>query len=294
MQAYQLARASGSLGVRTVMLPLSHQLDEYLAIGLVGPMGDDHLRIGGMKFYTDGAITGGTAVFSKPMGSRGQYAGTLYHQPAELADLLRRAAGAGWQLAIHTMGDRAMGIMLDGVQAAMAAAPDGDPRHRIEHGTWPTPEQLRRIAELGMLPVTQPGTIPELADIWRDHLGERVHHAMPLRDQLELGIRPAISSDAFVQSYRPLDTLAAAVLRQTPSGVRIGPDQELTIAEALAAHTINAARAIHMEHRIGSIEAGKLADLVVLDGDLLGSSTDALRALPVWMTVVGGEVGYRA
>jgi len=294
MQAYQLARTRGDLPIRTVMLPLSHQLDEYLAIGLVGPMGDDHLRIGAMKFYTDGAITGGTAMFSQPMGSRGQYPGSLYHQPAELASLLRRAAGAGWQLAIHTMGDRAMGIMLDAVEAAMAAAPDGDIRHRIEHSTWPTPEQLARIARLGMVPVTQPGSIPELGDIWHDHLGDRVHRAMPLRDQLELGIRPAISSDAFVQSYRPLDTIAAAMHRVTPSGFRVGPDQELKVEEALTAHTINAARAIHMEDRIGSIEVGKLADFAVLDGDLLGTPADAIRHIPIWMTVVGGEVLHSA
>ena len=294
MQAYQLARTQGDLPIRTVMLPLSHQLDEYLAIGLVGPLGDDHLRIGAMKFYTDGAITGGTAMFSVPMGSRGQYPGSLYHQPAELADLLRRAAGAGWQVAIHTMGDRAMGIMLDAVEAAMAAAPDGDIRHRIEHSTWPTPEQLTRIARLGIVPVTQPGSIAELGDIWHDHLGERVHHAMPLRDQLELGIRPAISSDAFVQSYRPLDTIAAAMQRITPSGFRVGPDQELTVEEALAAHTINAARALHMEDRIGSIEVGKLADFTVMDGDLLAAPAEAIRRMPIWMTVVGGEVLHSA
>jgi predicted amidohydrolase YtcJ len=294
MEAYQLARARGELGVRTVMLPLSHQLDQYLSIGLVGPYGDDHLRIGAMKFYTDGAITGGTAMFSQPMGSRGQYPGTLYHQPAELASLLRRAAAAGWQMAIHTMGDRAMGIMLDAVEAAMKAAPDGDIRHRIEHGTWPTPEQLERIASLGMVPVTQPGSIAELGDIWLDHLGERVHHAMPLRDQLNLGIRPAISSDAFVQSYRPLDTIAAATHRVTPKGFHVGPDQELSVEEAVAAHTINAARAIHMEDRIGSIEVGKLADFAVLDGDLLGASAQGIRDLPVWMTVVGGTVVHPA
>jgi predicted amidohydrolase YtcJ len=294
MRAYQLARTRGDLPIRTVMLPLSHQLDEYLAIGMVGPMGDDHLRIGAMKFYTDGAITGGTAMFSEPMGSRGQYPGTLYHQPAELARLLRRAAGAGWQLAIHTMGDRAMGIMLDAVEAAMAAAPDGDVRHRIEHSTWPTPEQLARIARLGMVPVTQPGSIAELGDIWHDHLGERVHRAMPLRDQLELGIRPAISSDAFVQSYRPLDTIAAAVHRVTPSGFQVGPDQQLTVEEAIAAHTINAARALHLEDRIGSIEVGKLADFAVLDGDLLATPADAIRQIPIWMTVIGGEVLHSA
>jgi predicted amidohydrolase YtcJ len=111
---------------------------------------------------------------------------------------------------------------------------------------------------------------------------------------LELGIRPAISSDAFVQSYRPLDTIAAAVRRVTPSGVRVGADQELTIEEALAAHTIDAARALHLEDRLGSIEAGKLADLTVIDGDLLAAAPEAIRDLPIWMTVVGGTTAYGA
>jgi predicted amidohydrolase YtcJ len=295
MNAYREARARGVLRIRTVALPLSHQLPELLAIGLAGPFGDDWLRIGGMKFYTDGAITGGTAVFSRPMGSRGQYPGTLYHEPAELAALLATAAHAGWQLAIHTMGDRAMEIMLDGVEGAIVAAPaDGDMRHRIEHGTWPTPEQLRRIARLGMVPVTQPGSITELGDIWRQNLGDRVERATPLREMLELGIRPVISSDAFVQSYRPLDTIAAAMRRVTPSGVRVGADQELTIEEALAAHTIDAARAIHMDDRIGSIEPGKLADLTIIDGDLLATPAESIRDLPIWMTVLGGSIAYRA
>jgi predicted amidohydrolase YtcJ len=290
LTAYREARARGVLRLRTVAMPLSHQLDELLEIGLVGPFGDDWLRIGAMKFYTDGAITGGTAMFSQPMGSRGQYPGTLYHEPAQLASLLRRAATAGWQLAIHTMGDRAMGIMLDAVEKAVAGAPDIDARHRIEHGTWPTPAQLTRIARLGMVPVTQPGSIIELGDIWFDHLGDRIHRAMPLRDQLDLGIRPVISSDAFVQSYRPLDTIAAAVRRVTPSGMRVGPDQELTVEEAVAAHTINAARVLHLDDRIGSIEPGKLADLAVVDGDLLATPAESIRDLPVWMTVVGGAI----
>jgi predicted amidohydrolase YtcJ len=294
MTAYRAARARDVLRIRTVMMPLSHQLDELLGIGLVGPFGDDWLRIGGMKFYTDGAITGGTAMFSRPMGSRGQYPGTLYHEPAELSGLLRTAAVAGWQLAIHTMGDRAMGIMLDAVEGAMTAGPAWDARHRIEHATWPTPEQLSRIAALGMVPVTQPGSIAELGDIWRDHLGDRIERATPLREALELGIRPVISSDAFVQSYRPLDTLAAAVRRVTPSGVRVGADQELTIEEALSAHTIDAARALHFDDRIGSIEPGKLADLAIIDGDLLATPAESIRDLAIWMTLVDGEVAYRA
>jgi predicted amidohydrolase YtcJ len=293
LTAYREARARGALRVRTACLPLSSQLDDYEAIGIAGPFGDERLWIAGMKFYTDGAITGGTAVFSRPIGARGQYPGTLYHEPDELRALLVRAAAAGWRLAIHTMGDRAIGIMLDAVESARGAAgPDRDHRDRIEHCTFPTAQQIGRIARLGMIPVTQPGSIRELGDIWREQLGERIERANPLREEIEAGIPVVISSDAFVQSYRPLDTISAAMRRVTPSGVRVGADQELTLDEALAAHTINAARALRMEDRFGSIEPGKVADLVVVDGDLATTEAEVLGGLGIRMTIVDGEIAY--
>jgi len=150
------------------------------------------------------------------------------------------------------------------------------------------------MATLGVIPVTQPGSIRELGDIWVRQLGERVHGAMPLRSWLELGIRPVISSDAFVQSYRPLDTISAACLRVTPSGVRIGPEQELGVEEALRAHTIDAAVALRLEDRLGSLEAGKLADVVVVDGDLLGTPPERIGGLGVWMTIQDGVIVHDA
>jgi predicted amidohydrolase YtcJ len=296
LTAYREAHARGALRVRTACLPLSSQLDDYERIGLAGPFGDDQLWIAGMKFYTDGAITGGTAAFSRPIGGRGQYPGTLYHEPAELLALLGRAARSGWQLAIHTMGDRAMGIMLDGVEAARGGrgVRDGDHRDRIEHCTWPTPEQITRIARMGMIPVTQPGSIRELGDIWREQLGDRIERANPLREEIEAGIPVVISSDAFVQSYRPLATMSAAMRRVTPSGVRVGADQELTLDEALAAHTINAARAVRVEDRLGSIEPGKVADLVVIDGDLRAAAPESLGDLTIRMTIVEGRIVHEA
>jgi predicted amidohydrolase YtcJ len=293
LTAYREARVRGALRVRTACLPLSSQLDDYEAIGLAGPFGDDRLWIAGMKFYTDGAITGGTAAFSRPIGGRGQYPGTFYHEPAELRELLVRAARSGWQLAIHTMGDRAMGIMLDAVEAARGTR-DDDHRDRIEHCTWPTPGQIGRIARLGMTPVTQPGSIRELGDIWREQLGDRIERANPLREEIAAGIPVVISSDAFVQSYRPLATVSAAMRRITPSGVRVGADQELTLDEALAAHTINAARALRMEDRIGSIAPGKIADLVVVDGDLRTTAPESLAELPIRMTMLEGKVMHEA
>jgi predicted amidohydrolase YtcJ len=270
-------------------MPLSNQLSALESLGIVGPIGDDDLRITGLKLYTDGAITAGTAVFSDGLGpSRSR--GTLYHEPSVFHELIRRAHADGWQLAIHTMGDAAHEIMLDGVEAAMRAHPREDARHRIEHGTFPTVEQQRRIASLGMTPVTQPGSVRELGDVWVRQLGERVHRVMPLQSMRALGIRPAISSDAFVQSYRPLDTVSAATFRVTPAGLRVGPEEELAIEEAIVSHTIDAARALRWDDRLGSLSAGKLADVAVIDGDLFATSPEQIGSLEMWLTIQGGRI----
>jgi predicted amidohydrolase YtcJ len=291
--AYRAANQRGTPGPRVVAMPLSHLLDELVEIGLAGPFGDDRLRIGAMKFYTDGAITAGTAAFSGGLGPA-RASGTFYHEPAAFKALIARAHEAGWQLAVHTMGDRAYDLLLDALEDAFRARPTADPRPRVEHGTYPTPEQRRRMAALGVTPVTQPGSIRELGNVWKGQLGDRIHEAMPLRAWLDLGIRPVISSDAFVQSYRPLDTISAATWRVTPDGTRVGPHHELTIEEAVRAHTIDAARAIRMEDRIGSLEPGKLADIAVVDGDLLRAEPARIGELGVRLTVLGGDVVHRS
>jgi predicted amidohydrolase YtcJ len=289
LAVYREAVARGIAGPRIAAMPLSNQLPALESLGIVGPMGDDRLRITGLKLYTDGAITAGTAVFEDGLGP-GRAAGTLYHDPPAFHELIRRAHADGWQLAIHTMGDAAHEIMLDGVEAAMRAHPREDARHRIEHGTFPTEPQQRRIAALGMTPVTQPGSVRELGDVWLRQLGERIHRVMPLRSLLRLGIRPAISSDAFVQSYRPLDTVSAATFRVTPSGLRVGPAEELSIEEAVLAHTIDAARSLRWEDRLGSLTPGKLADVAVIDGDVLATSPERIGALDVWLTIQNGRL----
>ena len=291
--AYRAARERRVPGPRIVAMPLSHLLDELVEIGLAGPFGDDRLRIGAMKFYTDGAITAGTAAFSEGLGPE-QSTGTFYHEPAAFNSLIARAHEAGWQLAVHTMGDRAYDRVLAAFEDAFRGRPDVDPRARVEHGTYPTSEQQRRMAALGVTPVTQPGSIRELGNVWKRQLGNRIHEAMPLRAWLDLGIRPAISSDAFVQSYRPLDTVSAATWRVTPDGTRVGPHHELTIEEAVRAHTLDAARAIRMEDRIGSLEPGKLADVAVLDGDLLAAEPARIGDLQVQLTILGGDVVHRS
>ncbi len=290
--AYREARRLGRLPVRTVCMPLSHQLEAYASIGLAGPFGDDRLWIGPMKLYADGSLIGGTAAFSEPYGERGEFAGSLYHEPEELRRLIVRAHALGWRVGVHTQGDRAMELVLGAFEAAHREHPREDPRFRIEHAGYPTLEQLRRMAALGVVTVNQPRYLVDSGDEFLARLGQRAHRLQPLREELELGIRVVLSSDSDVASYRPLDTIAAAVSRRTLAGRPIGADQALTVEEAIRAHTIDAAFAIGAEDRLGSIEPGKLADLVVLDGDPFAEPPERIPEIPVRMTLLAGEVAF--
>ncbi|MBI2469562.1 MAG: amidohydrolase [Candidatus Rokubacteria bacterium] len=294
LTVYREARRQDRLHVRTVCMPLSSQLRELRAIGLAGPFGDDRLAIGGMKFYADGSLIGGTAAFSAPEAEGPAPGGVTYWQPEELGAMIAEAHAGGWQVGVHAQGDRAIGAALDAIDSAMRTAPRPDPRHRIEHAGLPTQAQLERMAGLGVITVNQPLYLRDSGDEFLRRLGERAHRLQPLRDELILGIRVVLSSDAFVASHRPLETIAAAIRRRTQRGEPIGAAQALKLEEAVRAYTIEAARATFMEDRVGSLEPGKLADLVVVDGDLFAAPPERLADLPVWMTVVGGEVVWGA
>ena len=123
------------------------------------------------------------------------------------------------------------------------------------------PEQIARMARLGVIAINQPSYLYEMGDQFIADFGERVHALQPWRDELEAGVRVVISSDSDVASYRPLDTIAAALSRTTEGGASIGPDQALTLNEALFAHTVDAAFAVGWEDEIGSLAPGKRADL---------------------------------
>jgi predicted amidohydrolase YtcJ len=292
LRAYREARRVGRLPVRTACMPLSHQLETYASVGLATGFGDDHLWLAAMKFYADGSIIGGTAAFTEPYGERAEFQGLLYHDPDDLQDMIVRAHDLGWQVGVHTQGDRAMDITIQAFEAAQRHHRREDARFRIEHAGFPTAEQLRRMSDLGVITVNQPSYLRDSGDEFLTRLGERAHRLQPLREELDLGITVVLSSDSDVASYRPLDTIAAAVARRTLKGQPIGADQALTVEEAVRAHTIDAAFALGMEDRLGSLETGKLADLVVLDGDPFTTPTQQIADLGVWLTVLGGVISH--
>ena len=296
LSGYRAARERGLLGVRVTAMPISSQLDEYESLGIAGPLGDDRLAIGPMKFYADGALTGGTAAFTTPYGPKGEFTGSLYwaSEPAFQA-AIARAHAAGWQIGVHAQGDRAIDRVLDAYDGALMRHQRADHRHRIEHCGGPRPEQLDRMARLGIIAIGQPRYFWDAGDAWLAVFdADRAHRLQPYREMIDAGVQFALSSDAPVASYRPLDTIAAAIQRRTVSGAGIGPDQSLTVEEAVRACTLDAATSYFADDRLGSLEVGKLADVVVLDGDLFATSPQRIADLGVDMTLVDGEVAYRS
>jgi predicted amidohydrolase YtcJ len=291
--AYREARNRGVLGVRTVCMPLSHQFETYGALGIAGPLGDDRLCVGHLKVYADGSLTGGTAAFSADLAVRGQEA-TLFHDPDALVTLIADASKAGWRVAVHAQGDVAISLALDGFERGSEIGFLRDARPRIEHCGYPTPAGIARMRRLDVTAVNQPSYLFDYGDEYASALGDHIHDLQPWRDELDAGVRVVISSDSDVSSYRPLLTIANSMLRRTRDGATLGPRHRLTLDEALFAHTIDAAHAIGLEHRIGSLEPAKEADLTILGSDIRSVGPREVPEIPVLATIVGGEVMFDA
>lgn len=290
LRGYRAARERGALGIRTVCMPLSHQLDSYDAVGLVGPFGDDHLSIGHLKIYADGSLTGGTAAFSDGLGVTGQ-SGSYFHPPESLVGLIECAWVAGWRIGVHAQGDAAIAAVLDGFEAAARSAPHSDPRPRIEHAGLPLARGIERMKALDVIAVQQPSYLHDFGDEYHDSLGDLAHELQPFRAELDAGVRVVLSSDSDVASYRPLTTIAHAMLRRTMGGTVLGEHHRMTLEEALFAHTADAAFAIGLEHRVGSLEVGKAADLTWLASDLRAVPAEEIADVEVRGTWVDGRRG---
>jgi predicted amidohydrolase YtcJ len=291
LQAYREALRRGVLPIRTVCMPLSHQLDAFASVGLAGPFGDDRLSIGHLKVYADGTLTGGTAAFGDDLGIATQTA-SFFHEPDDLVATIGRAWADGWRVAVHAQGDRAISLVLDGFEAGAAASPRPDARPRIEHAGYPADAGIERMRAMEVTAVGQPSYLFDYGDEYLGSLGERAYDLQPWRAELDAGVRVVISSDSDVSSYRPLTTIANAMRRETREGIVLGPRHRLSLEEALFAHTIDAAYAVGLDARIGSLESGKAADLTLLSADVRGFAPQEIADLPVAATIIDGETMF--
>ena len=269
VETFFRAREAGALRLRVDMLVTSALLDDVLALGIHGRLGDDELAFAGIKLYADGTMGGETAYFPQGYASDPHNHGVRYHEPAELIDLIGRAHAAGLQTATHAQSPTAIGLVLGAVAAAQARAPRPDARHRIEHCGLPTDEQIAEMARLGVVPVPQPQHGRSFGDGVIRSVGPEVgRRYQPSGLFARAGLPVVLSSDAPVNRPQPLLAVQVAVERRTVAGTELGGEElRVDVLTALRGVTITAAWAAFREARVGSLESGKLADFAILGAD---------------------------
>jgi predicted amidohydrolase YtcJ len=246
-----------------------------------------------LKAFADGVVESRTAAMLDPYEGTSERGAPLWG-PDELAHAVRAADTRGWQVQVHAIGDAAIRQALD----AFAGAPP-DRRHRVEHIEAPSPLDIPRFVELGVIASMQPQHAEpnrNLFEIWSPNIGaERAAYGWPWRSILHSGAHVAFGTDWPVVPLDPAASLHVAVTRQTKAGEPAGgwlPDQRFKLAEALAAWTWGGAFAEHTEDRKGALAEGMLADIAVLDRNVLAAPLSELHALKVAATIVGGRVVY--
>jgi predicted amidohydrolase YtcJ len=316
LAAYVAARDQGRLHQRTELMVVSdafHPLAAHpgdgieigIDLGLRTGFGDDWLRLGPMKIFTDGSLVGRTAAMSAPYqgdpaegtteNSATENRGYLQADADRLTATIIAAHRAGWRVAAHAIGDRAIDLALDAFAAAADRYPRADPRHRIEHFAAARPDQVRRAAELGVLAVGQGRFASELGDGMLAAVGpDRRSWLYRQRSLLDAGLVLPGSSDRPVAAGAPLLGLHDMVNRRTATGAPFNPAEAITAAEALRAYTWGSAYASKQEHVKGSIEVGKLADFTALSEDPTVVAADRIAGLEVVATFIDGAPRYTA
>ena len=293
--AYQRLRAQGELGLRVVKFLPVDVLDSVLEVGLRAGLGDDWLRVGGIKVFADGALGSRTAAMLAPYAGEPENLGVVTTDAHTLRALARRATAGGLPLAVHAIGDRANRMVLDAL-AGVVRAGKGGLRHRIEHVQLLHPDDVGRLAALGVVASMQPIHATQDCEMAERYWGDRCASGYAWRSLLEAGTVLAFGSDCPVEDLNPFVGIHAAVTRRRADGFP-GPQgwypgQRLTVEEAVRAYTLGAAYAAGLEDRLGSLSPGKLADLIVLDRDIFVCDPMAIGKTQVVATMIGGRFVY--
>ena len=294
LQGYQDARDAGELMGRFYTHIDYADLDKLIAAGVHTGFGDEWVRVGAVKLFADGSISERTALLSEPYEGLGDFRGISRATRETLYEQARKAYAAGWQVGTHANGDVAIDTILGVYEQLQRELPRRDPRLRIEHCTLVTPDLVRRIKAAGVIPLPFAGYVYFHAEKMHFYGEERLQHMFAMRDFLDAGIRAAPGSDYTASPAEPMLWLRSEVTRTDAGGHTWGANQRITIEEAIRCSTVNGAYASFEESIKGTLEPGRLADLVVWDHDLM--TIDPLGFLNVKpeRTMLGGRWVYEA
>jgi hypothetical protein len=303
IQAYQILRERKDLPLRVGVIVSGREeglVESYIKAGMRTGFGDEWLRFIGVEWCPDCSTSGRTAAYYEPyvgtpvVGEPSPNYGMLLYEAEDIKARAIAAHKAGLRICMDGVGDRGIGFVLDAFEAALAAHPVKDHRMRVEHCCFVTPKILDRIKRLGVIDSSATAFMYDLGDAYIANRGaENMKWMWPHRALIDAGIPAPGHSDADVCHPNPMRAIYSLVARKTDTGQAIGPEQAIRIHEAIRAYTVLGAYAGNEEEIKGSIEPGKLADMVVLDRDILSVPVEEIKDVAVDLTIVGGIVRYR-
>ena len=296
LAAYRRAKEKGELITRIYsVVPLNdwqRLRDEVAAHG----RGDQWLQIGGLKGFMDGSLGSHTAAFFEPFTDAPDDRGLLVNDLDDMSSWISGADGAGLQVMVHAIGDRAIRDLLDIYLDVVEENGERDRRFRIEHAQHIHPDDIERFRAQDVIASMQPYHAIDDGRWAEKVIGpERAETTYAFRSLIESGARVSFGSDWFVAPPTPLDGIYAAVTRRTLDGANPDgwvPQQKVTVEQALKAYTSDAAYASYEENIKGALKPGMLADFVLLDRDITAIPAEEIAATKVLKTVVGGRIVF--
>ena len=295
VRAYEELEAEGKLSVRIYeqsYFDKPGKLKEFWAAGYTTGAGTDRFRIGPLKMIVDGAVGAHTAYLSEPYSDRPDTCGAMVYSQAVLDQMIGLANRHDMQIAIHTIGDRCLDMVMDAYEKAFAEHPRKDHRDALIHCLVTRPDQLPRIRDLGLRVHFQSAFLDYHCGIAESRLGaDRAASSYAWKSMRDLGIAVSNSSDAPVEIPDPLRGIQLAVTRRPLDGTGkvLNPKEAFSLEEALAGYTTEAAPASFDEKNKGRIAPGFLADFVILSADPFETDPMKLSGIRVRETWIGGQ-----
>jgi predicted amidohydrolase YtcJ len=296
LPTYQELRARGELTARIYAWRYASAMAPLLQAGVRTGLGDQWIRLGALKILSDGSMGSGTAAFFEPYADDPKTSGLLLHPVPELEKMIAEADAAGFQLAVHAIGDRANSLVLDAFEKAARANGPRDRRLRIEHAQVVRKVDLARYKALGVIASIQPShCIDDMRWAEKRVGAARARDAYNFRSFTDAGIPVAFGTDWFVEPLDPRIGLYAAVTRELPGGGPPGgwfPEEKISLEDALDLYTRGSAFAEFAEKEKGTLERGRLADVAVFAADLFRVPPGEILTTPVDLTITGGRVVF--
>ena len=298
LSTYAAMRKANTLATRIYsVMPLAdwERLRDVVARkehGGTDGLGDEWLRIGGLKGFVDGSLGSHTAAFHEPFDDAPNDRGLLINTPDELYRWISGADKAGLHVMVHACGDRANTLLLDTFARVTSENGARDRRFRIEHAQHLAARDIPRFAALNVIASMQPYHAIDDGRWAEKYIGDRINTTYAFRSLIDARATLAFGSDWFVAPPTPLEGIYAAVTRRTldeknPDGWV--PREKISVEDAVRAYTTNAAYASFDESRKGALSSGRLADFVMLDRNIFEIAPEDIRTVRVRLTVVGGR-----